>query len=107
MTSILAKQSYFGIFNEMKFFLLFSTLRPSPKNFDYLFSNENLPNKEEIPSLHVWGKKDILVTPEYSETLSSFFKNKTVIEHDGKKKKVFYTFFIFFLHIFLNFFFSL
>jgi maltose-binding protein MalE len=81
----------------MKFFMFFSTLRPSPKNFEYLFSQENLPNKEEIPSLHVWGQNDVLVTPQYSKTLSDLFTNKTVIEHDGKKKYIF---------SFLNFYFN-
>jgi uncharacterized protein (DUF924 family)/Ran GTPase-activating protein (RanGAP) involved in mRNA processing and transport len=62
-----------------QFIISISGYYPRAEEFQYM----NIPNSLPTPSLHILGKKDILVIPERSRKLAEIFINGKLIEHEG------------------------
>lgn len=63
----------------VQFIISISGYYPRAEEFQYM----NVPNSLTTPSLHILGKKDILVIPERSRKLHEFFVNGKLVEHEG------------------------
>lgn len=89
------KHEYNHIFPGLKGLILCSTsLRSRPINKEYeeisgLYLNKvmegiDINDQIDIPSLHIYGEEDEIVSPEYSILSSKIFKNSVLYSHPGK-----------------------
>lgn len=62
-----------------QFVILISSYFPRADAFKYM----DVPNSISTSSMHIYGKNDILVTPDRSKKLHSIFINGQLIEHEG------------------------
>lgn len=68
---------------KFNFAVIVSAFTPSPPHLVEKLKNL-LVNKESIPTLHIWGLKDTLISNDKSKDLMQYFyPNALSLEHEG------------------------